>query len=304
MSAIENRYEFVYLFDVINGNPNGDPDADNMPRMDAETQLGLISDVCLKRKVRNYAAMMGSEIYVTEGSVLGDKHDEFVAAAGVSLKSKKKSKADGDDDKASKATDEQLARISAGMCGRYYDVRTFGAVLANKAANHAVRGPVQLSFARSIEPIMPQRHTITRCAAQNEDEKKENKTMGAKWTVPYALYRAHGYISAPLAARTGFSDADLQLLWQALSEMLDHDRSSARGEMTARRLIAFKHESKYGNAPAHELFEAVRVARIGEPKLPTRSWSDYKVEIGALPPGISTEEKIPLSAHRLERDAA
>ena len=304
MAAIQNRFEFVYFFDVTNGNPNGDPDADNMPRMDVETQLGLITDVCLKRKVRNYAAMVGSEIYVTEGAVLGEKHDEFVAAAGVGLKSRKGKADNGEEAKTGKATDDQLVQISAGMCGRYYDVRTFGAVLANKSANHAVRGPVQFSFARSIEPIMPQRHTITRCAAQNEDEKKENKTMGAKWTVPYGLYRAHGYISAPLAERTGLSDADLGLLWDALANMLDHDRSSARGEMTARRLIVFKHESKYGNAPAHALFEAVSVTRIGDSKLPARLWGDYRVEIGALPPGITMEEKIYSATRELNRDAA
>jgi CRISPR-associated protein Csd2 len=270
-----------------------------MPRMDLETSLGLTSDVCLKHKVRNYVEMVhGGEppnaIYVTEGSVLGDTHDDVIAALGIELKKKgkKTDKKDGDEP-SGKASNDQLAVIKKAMCERHYDIRTFGAVLANKSANDAVRGPVQLSFARSIEPITPQRHAITRCAAQNEEENKENKTMGAKWTVPYGLYRAHGYILAPLAARSGFSEADLELLWQALANMLDHDRSSARGEMAARRLIVFKHGSTLGNAPAHKLFETVTVARVTDPTKPARAWSDYSVEVGAVPEGIEVIEKIP-----------
>ena len=288
MSAISNRYEFVYLFDVLNGNPNGDPDADNQPRTTLETGHGIVTDVCLKRKVRNYAEMKGQPIYVTEGAILGDKHDKSIAKSGIDTKGGKgkSKKKDDDDEGTGKATREQLGAIKADMCRRFYDIRTFGAVLANKAANDSVRGPVQLSFAQSIEPVVPQRHTITRCAAQNEEEKKENKTMGAKWTLGYGLYRAHGYISAPLAAKTGFSDDDLDLLWSSLTNMLDHDRSSARGEMTARKLIVFKHASELGNAPAHKLFEAVSVKRASGSEGPARGWSDYAVTTGAVPTDI------------------
>ena len=262
--ALQNRHEFVLFFDVTNGNPNGDPDAGNMPRMDPETGHGLVSDVCLKRKVRNYIELAKADvprfrIYVTEGAILNEKHRE----AYLSERPK-----DADVPKAKKLTpksDEEAQRLRDFMCDNFYDIRSFGAVLSTGINAGQVRGPVQLSFARSVEPVLPLEISVTRMAATNEAEKKERtegdddsekrgdkRTMGRKHIVPYGLYRAHGYVSAPLAydvrKGTGFTTADLDLLFTALGEMFEHDRSAARGEMTTRRLVIFRHSSALGSA--------------------------------------------------------
>ena len=271
MTAISNRYEFVYLFDVRDGNPNGDPDGDNMPRLDVETGQGLVTDVCVKRKVRNYVEMVrgstaGYGIYVTEGAILNDKHAEAHNEVGSNPKGK--------------GASIKISEARLKMCERYYDVRTFGAMMATDIDAGTARGAVQLAFARSIDPITPQRHTITRMAATKLNENKDNKTMGAKWTVPYGLYRMHGYVSAPLAAKTGFSEDDLDLFWRALGNMMDHDRSATRGEMSAQRLIFFKHDSQFGNAPSHKLFSRLKVGRMSPDVIP-RSFEDYEVTVDA-----------------------
>ncbi len=288
MSAIENRYEFVLLFDVENGNPNGDPDAGNMPRIDPETNHGLITDVCLKRKVRNFVELAKEnqspfEIYVREKAVLTTTQ----ARAHKAVEAEGQGKGDA------------IALARKWMCANFFDVRAFGAVMSLKENNCGqVRGPVQLAFARSIEPVTPLDVTITRMAVATEKEAEaqsgDNRTMGRKHIVPYGLYRAEGFISAPLAAQTGFSDADLALFWQALTQMFDHDHSAARGKMSARRLIVFKHADKLGNAPAHKLFDLVKVTRATDPSTPARSYADYAVAVdaAALPASVSLEEKI------------
>lgn len=280
MSAISHRYDFVYLFDVVNGNPNGDPDAGNLPRLDPETGLGLVTDVCLKRKVRNFVALTrgdesGHRIYMAERAVLNAQHREAYAAVGLESEKKKLPKKDDD-----------ARALTKWMCDNFYDIRTFGAVMSTEVNVGQVRGPVQLTFARSLDPIVPLEISITRSSVTNEaDALKNDRTMGRKHIVPYGLYRAHGFISARLAndARkgTGFSEDDLALFWRALGEMFDHDRSAARGEMTARRLIVFEHESDLGDAPAHRLFEKVSVARADGAEAPPRSYADYVVSIDA-----------------------
>ena len=309
MSALQNRYDFVYLFDVANGNPNGDPDAGNLPRMDAETAQGLVTDVALKRKVRNYVSLAkeknptGHGIYMSEGAVLNNAHKAAWEAVGVEpdKKTQYKSlpKAEGRD-----------REITAWMCANFFDVRAFGAVMTTEVNAGQVRGPIQLTFARSVDPIMPMEVTITRSSVTNERDAERERTMGRKHIVPYGLYRGHGYVNAKLAERTGFSDADLELYFEALKEMFEHDRSAARGEMAARRGIAFKHASALGNARAHELFERVTVHRVdpatkgngvatapvGDPRThnwpPARSYSDYRVEVDreGLPEGIEIIE--------------
>jgi len=288
MSAILNRYEFVLLFDVENGNPNGDPDAGNMPRIDPETNHGLVTDVCLKRKVRNFVELAkGNEppfcIYVREKAVLSATR----AAAYQAVEGAPKNEA------------EKVRQGREFMCKNFYDVRTFGAVMSTKENNCGqVRGPVQLAFARSIEPVTPLDVTITRMAVETAKEAEaqsgDNRTMGRKHIVPYGLYRAEGFISAPLAAQTGFSEADLTLFWQALTQMFDHDHSAARGKMSARRLIVFKHDSALGSAPAHKLFDLVRVARATDVSAPARAFTDYAVTVdaAALPVGVTLEEKL------------
>jgi CRISPR-associated protein Csd2 len=279
MSAIQNRYEFVYLFDVTNGNPNGDPDAGNLPRLDPETNQGLVTDVCLKRKIRNYVEIAkggkpGCGIYVQERAVLNQRHQGAYDALGVKPEIKKLPK---DQAKARELTDW--------MCLNYYDIRTFGAVMTTEVNCGQVRGPVQLAFAHSIEPIVPLEISITRMAVTNERDLEKERTMGRKYIVPYGLYRAHGFISAKLAEKTGFSDDDLQLLWDALSSMFEHDHSAARSEMSARKLVVFKHESALGNAPAHKLFELVNVRRANGTDTPGRSFNDYRIEVeGAKAP--------------------
>ena len=308
---IRNRYDFVYLFDVTNGNPNGDPDAGNLPRLDPETNQGLVSDLCLKRKVRNYISMAkgdspGHEIFVAERAVLERQQKRAWDAVLPDA---------SDKDRERLPRDEQKAReLSRWMCANFYDVRTFGAVMSTRGANCGqVRGPVQFTFARSIEPVLPLEISITRMAATTEadaESKGDIRTMGRKHIVPYGLYRAHGYVSASLAGDerkgTGFSENDLDLLWTALEQMFDHDRSAARGEMAARRLILFKHDGPLGNAPAHRLFERVEVKRIcegeeyepGERRAhnlpPARAYADYVVHVdaGNLPSGVEIADRI------------
>ncbi len=291
MTAINNRYEFVYLFDVENGNPNGDPDAGNTPRIDPETGHGLVTDVCLKRKIRNFVEIAkpgaeGYNIYVAEKGILSLTREPAYKTEDV---------------KNLKKTEEKIAAARNWMCANFFDVRTFGAVMSTKENNCGqVRGPVQLTFAKSIDPIIPAEVGITRMAVETEKEAKaqdgDNRTMGRKYIVPYALYRAEGFISAHLAdgdKGTGFSEEDLELLWQALATMFDHDHSAARGKMSARGLIVFKHDDKLGNAPAHKLFEAVTVKRTGEDSAPARSFADYVVNLdeSAIPSGVSAEVK-------------
>ena len=277
--AIKNRYDFVYLFDVQDGNPNGDPDGDNAPRTDYETGQGLVTDVCLKRKVRNYVQIkMGedqlNQIFVKEGAVLNNEIKKAYKA--LDLKPKEKGKESDNKDKARQY-----------MCEHYYDIRTFGAVMSTGDNAGQVRGAVQLTFARSIDPVMTSEHTVTRMAVTDEKDKDKESTMGRKATVPYGLYRAHGFISAALARETTFSEDDLDLLWEALKNMFDLDRSAARGLMAARRLIVFKHDDDLGNAPAHKLFELVKV-EAKDPNRPARSFSDYEITIdeSKLPKGV------------------
>jgi CRISPR-associated protein Csd2 len=278
---ISHRYDFVLLFDVINGNPNGDPDAGNAPRIDPETGHGFVSDVCLKRKIRNFVALAkayapGYDIYVKEKAVLNQLHQKAYDALGL------KSDAKG----AQKAGQTDKAR--AWMCQQYFDIRTFGAVMSTEINCGQVRGPVQLAFARSVEPIVSLEQAITRMAVTNERDIDKERTMGRKEIVPYGLYRAHGFVSPHLAADTGFNMEDLSLLWQALQSMFEHDRSAARGEMATRKLVVFEHESALGNAPAHRLFERVQVRRK-DSGTAARAFDDYTVIVDddELPAGIN-----------------
>jgi CRISPR-associated protein Csd2 len=285
--SLANRYDFVLLFDVVNGNPNGDPDAGNLPRLDAETGNGLVTDVSLKRKVRNYVALTRDqaettgpltaadrryEIYVKEKAILNNQHKR--AYLGI----EREDLLTGDDKKRKGGQAVDDAR--AWMCRNFYDVRTFGAVMSTGINCGQVRGPVQMTFARSIDPIVAQEHSITRMAvateAEAEKQEGDNRTMGRKHTVPYGLYRSHGFISAFLAKQTGFSEDDLALLWQALTQMFEHDRSAARGEMATRGLYVFKHDSELGNAAAHRLFDLIKVER-NDPAAPARGIGAYSI---------------------------
>lgn len=286
-TPIKNRYDFVILFDVENGNPNGNPDADNMPRIDPETGYGLVTDVCLKRKIRNYVEDLkedapGYRIYVKKGVPLNRSDAEALTYLGVS-----------DDLKAVKKEDDDFElKLRNFMCSNFYDIRTFGAVMTTftKGALNCgqVRGPVQLNFARSITPIVPQNVSITRVTVAREADADKNNAMGHKYIVPYALYRAEGYVSANLARKvTGFSEDDLQLLWQAILNMFENDHSAARGKMAVRELIVFKHDSELGNAPAYKLFENVQVEKRVE--VP-RKYGDYVVSVSdELPVGVQCE---------------
>jgi CRISPR-associated protein Csd2 len=282
---IQNRYEFVYLFDVENGNPNGDPDAGNMPRIDPETSFGIVTDVCLKRKVRNYVEVVKKnespyKIYVREKAVLTTER----SGAYQSI---------SEDEKKEKQTAAELGRRF--MCKNYFDVRAFGAVMSTKENNCGqVRGPVQFNFGRTIESIVPMELSITRMAVETEAEREKERMMGRKHIVPYALYRSEGYVSAHLAEQTGFSQDDIELLWSALGDMFDHDHSAARGKMNSRKLIVFRHDTALGNAPAHKLFDLVKVTRGSTESKPARAFSDYAIEIGktSVPVGVTLEEKI------------
>jgi CRISPR-associated protein Csd2 len=293
--AIKNRYEFVFYFDVENGNPNGDPDAGNMPRIDPETSFGLVTDVCLKRKIRNYVDIEKGnqspfEIYVREKAILNKTHERAHQAVGV--------KEDKEDKGKRKGTGEEVEKARKWMCQNFFDVRTFGAVMSTGINCGQVRGPVQLNFARSLDPISPLEVSITRMAVATEQEAEkqggDNRTMGRKHIVPYALYRGEGYISAHLAAQTGFSEDDLKLLWKAMVNMYDHDHSAARGKMNSRKLIIFKHDSMLGNAPAFKLFDLVKTQRITDGSLPPRAFSDYKITVDKdkLPEGVEIQELI------------
>ena len=292
--SLTNRYDFVLVFDVRDGNPNGDPDAGNLPRLDAESGHGLVTDVSLKRKVRNFVGLVKGDtppfdIYVKEKAVLNQAHEKAYIAIGAEeeLKGDKKRKGSGDTvDKARKW-----------MCANFYDVRTFGAVMSLGTNCGQVRGPVQLTFARSVDPIIAQEHSITRMAvateAEAEKQQGDNRTMGRKHTVPYGIYVAHGFVSSFLAKQTGFSDDDLELLWQALEQMFEHDRSAARGEMSTRGLYVFKHDSELGNAHAHALFERIAIARKAGVEVP-RSFGDYEVTINEadMPAGVSLIKRV------------
>ena len=290
---IRNRYDFVVLFDVKNGNPNGDPDAGNMPRMDPETGCGLVTDVCLKRKIRNYVEMVKEDdprfgIYIKDGVPLNRSDRQALEACGEKnpdLKTLKKNTPDID------------AKLRDYMCGHYYDIRTFGAVMTTfvtaKLNCGQVRGPVQLGFARSVDPIMPQEVTITRVAiTTEEDALKKDTEMGRKHIVPYGLYRAEGFVSANLARKTtGFTEEDLALLWKAILNMFENDHSAARGKMAVRKLIVFRHDSELGEAPAWKLFDLVKVQRKEGVTAP-RSIEDYGIDVqeDALPQGVSCQQ--------------
>lgn len=285
MSELKNRIDFVYIFDVQDGNPNGDPDAGNLPRIDAETSCGIVTDVCLKRKVRNYVQLsknctQGYDIFIKEKAVLNtliDASHEDETVKAVDAKSK-------------------TAAARDVMCSKYYDIRTFGAVMSMGKNAGQVRGPIQFTFARSVDPIVPAEHSITRMAVATEKEAEkqngDNRTMGRKATIPYGLYVCHGFVSASLAKQTGFSEEDFTLFIDALKGMFDCDRSAARGLMSAQKLILFRHDSVLGNAPANKLFDLVKVERTTD-NVP-RSFSDYQVTIDKtqLPAGVSIEEVI------------
>ena len=291
-----NRYDFTYIFDVKDGNPNGDPDAGNLPRIDPETGQGLVTDVCLKRKIRNYVGLTHKEqppheIYVKEKAVLNRQHER--AYVDLNVKAEKKTKRP--------KAEEDAERVKQWMCQNFFDIRTFGAVMTtgDKQCGQ-VRGAVQFGMARSVDPIVSQEHAVTRCAVTNEKDLEKERTMGRKFTVPYGLYVAHGFVNPHLAEQTHFTDDDLGLLWKSLEQMFEFDRSAARGEMAARRLIVFKHESDLGNAPAHKLFERVIVTRKhqsnGDDGLcghykPARGFEDYEVVIDEsdLPAGVTVE---------------
>lgn len=288
---MNERIDFVYLFDVRDGNPNGDPDAGNLPRTDPETGHGLVTDVCLKRKIRNYVGVSRGEkppyeIYIKERAVLNASHNRAWEAENPKTPEKSR-------DKLPKAQAE-ADKLTLWMCRNFFDVRTFGAVMSTEKNCGQVRGPVQFAFARSIEPIASFDQAITRCAVTNEKDVEKERTIGRKFIVPYGLYRVHGFINANLAAQTKFNEngEDLPLFWEALERMFDVDRSASRGEMAPRKLVAFKHASALGNAPAHKLFERVSVRRLpGEG--PARSYSDYAVEVDSanLPSGVAIEER-------------
>lgn len=286
MSAIANRYEFVLLFDVQNGNPNGDPDAGNMPRIDSETGHGLVTDVCLKRKIRNHVALgkegaEGFNIYVQEKAVLNQTHELAYKAYTLKPETKKLPK---------KIEDAQ--KVTGWMCSNFYDIRSFGAVMTTDVNCGQVRGPIQLAFAKSVEPIVPQEVSITRMAVTNEKDLEKERTMGRKHIVPYGLYVAHGFVSAPLAEKTGFSEEDLELLWDALVNMFEHDRSAARGMMSSQKLFVFKHQDRLGNAPAHKLFDLIDIRRADGSQGPARSFKDYTVTVGQTPQGVELIEKL------------
>ena len=284
MAELKNRFDFVFVFDVKDGNPNGDPDAGNLPRVDAETGMGLVTDVCLKRKVRNYVQVSkncaeGYDIFIKEKAVLNTLIDKAHEEENVK-----------------EAKDKTMAARDF-MCKKYYDIRTFGAVMSTGKNAGQVRGPIQLTFARSTDPIIASEHSITRMAVATEKEAEkqsgDNRTMGRKATVPYGLYVSYGFVSANLAKQTGFSEEDLELFWEALKNMFDIDRSAARGLMSAQKLIVFKHDSELGNAPANKLFDLVKIEKKDNNDVP-RSFFEYNVTIDRekLPQGVTIEELI------------
>ena len=293
--ALNHRYDFVLLFDVKDGNPNGDPDAGNLPRIDAETGHGLVTDVCIKRKVRNYVGLVKEEqppyeIYVKEKAILNKQHERAYIGIGAEDMLK------GDDKK--RKGGDKVDEAKAWMCRNFFDVRTFGAVMSTGVNCGQVRGPVQLTFSRSVDPIVSLEHSITRMAVTKvedaKDQQGDNRTMGRKHTVPYGVYVAHGFVSSFLAKQTGFDQSDLDLLFQALGQMFDHDRSAARGEMSTRGLYVFKHDSELGNAPAYALFERLKVAaKPAEQGAVARSFDAYSVQFDGQ--DISFGQTLPAS---------
>ncbi len=286
-TPINNRYEFVLLYDVENGNPNGDPDAGNMPRIDPETGYGIVTDVCLKRKVRNYVELVkgdasGYRIYVKEGTPLNQNHADAYIAVGNKV--------------GAKAALPEVGKARQWMCANFFDVRTFGAVMSPGDNCGQVRGPIQINFSRSIDPIIQQEVTITRQTVTKIEDAEKERTMGRKHIVPYGLYRAEGYVSAKLAndatKGTGFSTEDLELFWDALINMFEHDHSAARGKMSARKLVIFKHDSELGNAPSHRLFELVTANKNAQAN-PPRKYSDYEINVDktGVPAGVTLIEK-------------
>ena len=291
---IQNRFDFVLFFDVKNGNPNGDPDAGNMPRIDPETGHGIVSDVCLKRKVRNYVDLvkgqdvdgpdvaegeLGYKIYVQEGAVLNERNNK--AYVHYDMKPSEKKLPKGEQDR---------LKVTKFMCDNFFDIRSFGAVMTTGVNCGQVRGPIQMCFAESVDPVMPMEMSITRMAVTKEEDAEKERTMGRKQYIPYGLYRVEGFVSASLAEKTGFSQEDLDLFFSALMNMFENDRSAARGLMSSRKLFVFKHESKLGNAPAHRLFEAVKVNRLIPDAQEARSFSDYAIEVGDIPEGVELIE--------------
>ncbi|MCT7968104.1 type I-C CRISPR-associated protein Cas7/Csd2 [Laspinema sp. D1] len=268
------RHDFIWLVDVKNGNPNGDPDAENLPRTDPQTMHGFMTDVCLKRKIRNYAALLGQPIFVEQGSILNKKIEESMTANDISPGKGGKSVKDSKD----------VDTMRRWMCDRYYDVRMFGAVMSTGRNAGQVRGPLQITFADSIDTIVPSSISITRCAATEGEEDKDNKTMGRKTFIPYGLYRAYGFFSPTFAEQTGVGADDLKLFWDALLNCWECDRSAARGFMATRKLIVFSHESKWGNAPAHELFNLFKIA--SQSPAP-RSFEEYEWELNAVPESVT-----------------
>ncbi|WP_028563663.1 type I-C CRISPR-associated protein Cas7/Csd2 [Paenibacillus pinihumi] len=299
---LNKRYDFVVFFDVQDGNPNGDPDAGNLPRVDPETGHGLVTDVSLKRKVRNYVSLRMEEqppysIFVREKSILNQTIEQAYISLDIDLNEKPADPQDGKKrNKVGQGQGKEIDRARQFMCQNFYDIRTFGAVLSTGPNAGQVRGPVQLTFARSIDPIVSLEHSITRMAVATEAEADkqggDNRTMGRKFTIPYGLYRAHGFVSAPLASQTGFSEVDLELLWESLANMFEHDRSAARGLMGTRKLIIFEHSSKMGNIPVQTLFDAV-TTELKDPSKSARSYGDYNISVN--------QEMIPSSVRVIER---
>lgn len=290
--SITKRYDFVFLFDVKDGNPNGDPDAGNLPRVDPETGMGLVTDVCLKRKVRNYvlvdqAGKSPFDIFVKEKAILNTKIGEAYSKLEIDLEKEPIDPKDGKKrNSKGVAQGSEIEKGRTWMCKNYFDIRTFGAVMSTGPNAGQVRGPVQMTFGRSIEPIVALEHSITRMAVTRQEdfeEKGKDREMGRKFTIPYGLYRSHGFISAHLAAQTGFSEEDLKLYWQALVNGFEHDRSAARGEMSTRLLLAFEHATALGNAPAHSLFERVSAKRKAGSTGPARSFEDYELAFDGKP---------------------
>ena len=285
-TELKNRYDFMLVFDVKDGNPNGDPDAGNLPRVDSETGEGLVTDVCLKRKVRNYVQLTkgteaGYDIFVKEKAVLNSLVEDAYAELGIDANVKKPAKG------------EEIDKGRALMCKKFYDIRTFGAVMSTGANAGQVRGPVQLTFARSIDPIVTLEHSITRMAVTKVEDIDKERTMGRKNTVPYGLYVAYGFVSPALAAQTGFSEEDLETLWTALVNMFDQDHSAARGMMATQKLIIFKHDSALGNAPSHKLFDLVKIVKKEDVAVP-RKFTDYEVNVPQkedIPSGVEVIEK-------------
>lgn len=295
---LQKRYDFVIFFDVKDGNPNGDPDAGNLPRVDAETGHGLVTDVCLKRKVRNYVGLKMNEeppygIFIKEKAILNNTISQAYISLGIDLEQSPANPTDGKArNKKGQGQGKEIDRAKQFLCQNFFDIRAFGAVLSTGANAGQVRGPVQLTFARSVDPVVSLEHSITRMAVATEAEAEkqggDNRTMGRKFTVPYGLYRAHGFVSAPLANQTGFSTEDLELLWESLGNMFEHDRSAARGLMGTRKLILFEHSSKMGNASVQELFDTISVRKLDGNK-PARDFSDYEITVvkNDVPSGVS-----------------